>query len=166
MSEESTTDCTCAICMEDIEDSSHAHRLEGCSHTFHANCIIQWMRRGNLSCPSCRHNLHQQVASEHMPPRALFARAQYLRRTVGRRKTAPSELKRLLEELRKAELKERAYTKELNDLKRVHKEALTAISRLRYRRRIAWLRTRDLTRVLGLFSTPDLELPPLVLETY
>ena len=99
-----------------------------------------------------------------MPGLYLNARARHLRRTVGRRKTAPVELKRLIEQLREAELKERTYTKELHELERTHKEALAAINRLRYRRRSAWHRVRELTRVLGLFSMPDLELPPLIVE--
>jgi hypothetical protein len=41
----------CSICMGDKED--HAWFQLNCSHSFHENCIRQWMHVQN-SCPACR----------------------------------------------------------------------------------------------------------------
>ena len=45
----------CAICMEN-EDSSWLNMIikTGCNHTYHIKCILQWVARGNQTCPCCR----------------------------------------------------------------------------------------------------------------
>ncbi|KAL1194040.1 RING-H2 finger protein ATL68 [Cardamine amara subsp. amara] len=51
----STTDSdqetTCAICLEDLSEDKL--QIPNCSHWFHENCLIEWLKR-NDSCPLCR----------------------------------------------------------------------------------------------------------------
>ena len=76
---------------------------------FHSRCVIQWMQRGNLSCPTCRRD--HQDHSQSIPSFALFERASHIRRTLGRRVNAPSSLKRLIKKLKDAP----GIVKELTD---------------------------------------------------
>lgn len=41
---------TCAICLEDVKNSSK--RLN-CGHSFHVDCILRWYETSN-ECPVCR----------------------------------------------------------------------------------------------------------------
>lgn len=45
----------CTICREDI--CSPAPVTLSCGHSFHTDCIVQWLRNPNsmASCPNCRH---------------------------------------------------------------------------------------------------------------
>jgi len=45
----------CAICMSTIEGSND-YMVTPCDHTFHANCLQQWLDQ-KLECPICRRNL-------------------------------------------------------------------------------------------------------------
>merc|ERR1712232_1368225 len=44
-------DYTCSICLCEIEDGDRVGKLT-CKHTFHADCLKQWLRRKNC-CPLC-----------------------------------------------------------------------------------------------------------------
>ena len=46
---------TCTICQEHV--SSNAAVTISCGHSFHAECIVSWLRkpRSCASCPNCRH---------------------------------------------------------------------------------------------------------------
>ena len=53
----------CAICKEAFQEKDHARRLP-CSHLFHHDCIIQWLRVAD-SCPICLNRLDKgKVASD------------------------------------------------------------------------------------------------------
>ena len=149
-------DDTCAICLEEVESGS-AHTLD-CEHVFHAECIIGWLRRGNLSCPSCRTDLHDNT--QHIPAMAIRERARYLR-VIARRKNAPMELKRLVEKVRAAENKERERCREAAQYDRLHREVMKASRRLRGMRWMARHRVYCLKRLLGIFECEGFPLPAL-----
>lgn len=44
---------TCAICFGGM-DRGNSHRLHECGHVFHSECIIQWFRSKQDTCPLCR----------------------------------------------------------------------------------------------------------------
>ncbi|XP_050271963.1 E3 ubiquitin-protein ligase BIG BROTHER-like [Quercus robur] len=44
----------CAVCLEQFRVGWHA-KLP-CSHIFHRNCILQWLRMSDF-CPLCRHKM-------------------------------------------------------------------------------------------------------------
>jgi hypothetical protein len=152
---------TCTICLEHVTDTD-SHSLDGCDHKFHSTCIINWMQRGHLSCPTCRQDLLRVDPEDGLSPLALRQRASYLRNTVARRTTAPLELKRLVSKIRKAEEKEREIGSECIEFRREHSEALNTMRRLRTRRYSARRRANDLKCLLGLFTAPGIELPPIL----
>lgn len=155
-------DDVCVVCMESL-DAEHAHTMDTCGHRFHSRCIIAWLQRGNLSCPTCRQSAHRPDA---IPPMALCERARYIRRTVGRRASAPSELLTLIRRVRDAEERERRYAREHRDYCREHRDVLRRAHALRGRRYMASRRARLAERLLGLFQTPSLTLPALMVHTF
>lgn len=150
----------CAICCESVEEGSPEAYTTDCQHTFHAACLVQWMRReggGGMSCPLCRHDLASQ-----MDGFTVRARAKYLRRTVARRRSAPPELLRCIQGLQRAEAKEREARAEVRAYMMTHKEVLHKFKQLKRRDWSAQRRARDAVRALGVFQAPGVPLPPMV----
>lgn len=154
---------TCAVCLENIEQRD-CHSIDGCAHKFHASCIIAWLRRGNLSCPTCRLNLRQEESS--IPAMAIRERAKFLRSTVARRASAPVELKRLVEKIQTAEEKERRCSREASEYRREHSEVMRTYTNKRMKRFNARRRVFQLQRLLGLYQDAELQLPALVVRPY
>lgn len=44
----------CSICLEEFVVTENVKRIPVCSHTFHSDCIDDWLLRRN-TCPLCRH---------------------------------------------------------------------------------------------------------------
>ena len=42
----------CAICLED--NVVYPHGMKSCAHTFHRECLKQWLTKGAKECPLCR----------------------------------------------------------------------------------------------------------------
>ncbi|OMJ91328.1 hypothetical protein SteCoe_6121 [Stentor coeruleus] len=51
-----TINTDCSICHEKILSEELLRNLPGCTHTFHQNCIDNWLRQ-NPTCPLCRNNV-------------------------------------------------------------------------------------------------------------
>ncbi|QCE12388.1 RING-H2 finger protein ATL70-like [Vigna unguiculata] len=49
-------DTTCAICIEDYEESEMLRMLPQCRHYFHRDCVDAWLKL-NATCPVCRNSL-------------------------------------------------------------------------------------------------------------
>jgi hypothetical protein len=152
----------CVICMDDLS-ADHPHVL-GCNHAFHSKCLIGWFQRGHLSCPTCRTDA--QHHDRELPALGLSDRALYIRRTMGRRASAPPELKRILSDLRAAEGNSRQKKREYREFKRTNSETLKRQNALRRQVHHARVRERRLVRVLGLYQSPDLTLPALSITHY
>lgn len=149
-------DETCSVCLERVEGLG-AYKIDSCSHVFHSSCLIEWMRRGNLSCPTCRNDL----AERHIAPQHILTRARYLRCTVARRATAPPELKLLVRGLRTAEQTAGASAREEKRFREDHSELL---KQHRQKIRKVWRDRRGVYRrmvLLGLYQDANLRLPPL-----
>ena len=42
----------CSICLDKL-DIEQKYKLPECGHTYHTNCIMQWVRAGHPKCPYC-----------------------------------------------------------------------------------------------------------------
>lgn len=150
----------CVVCMDAL-DSDHTHTMEHCGHKFHSRCIIGWLQRGNLSCPTCRDNLLREDGLSCM---GLIDRGRYIRRTYGRRAAIPVELKCLIAKLRKSEEAERVHKRLIREFTRENRDVLQQNRSLRTR---AWklrVHTRGCLRTLGFYQGMGLRLPALVVR--
>ena len=43
----------CSICHDAITENT-SYTIPECNHSFHNDCIIQWFRNYNSTCPLCR----------------------------------------------------------------------------------------------------------------
>ena len=116
----------CPICLEPVE--SNACSLE-CSHSFHAQCLVNWLRRGNLSCPSCRTDLEDRT-QQSLGFMNTRARAAYMRH-VARRKNAPPELKRMVLSIQKTKEKVRVAKQEMRAFEMENRSVLQRQSQMR-----------------------------------
>ncbi|KAH6836420.1 hypothetical protein C2S53_016479 [Perilla frutescens var. hirtella] len=53
----------CAVCLSALEDGEMARSLPNCKHTFHAECIDQWLE-SNSTCPICRTEAEPRLVAE------------------------------------------------------------------------------------------------------
>jgi hypothetical protein len=51
--EEEAAGTQCAVCLADYADGDELRLLPGCRHSFHRQCVDDWLRR-RPSCPLCR----------------------------------------------------------------------------------------------------------------
>ena len=149
----------CAVCMDPL-NSGDVHSMDECGHRFHSRCIIGWLQRGHLSCPTCRADLHRQ--EDVLPGMTLMERAKYIRRTLGRRKNVPDDLKKMISAVQRAERSEREHATRYRDFQTEHRDILRRYRTLRSRRWNSEVRKRQCKRLLGLFHSPALSLPPLI----
>lgn len=92
----------------------------------------------------------------------LLARATYLRRTVGRRKSCPSSLTLLIDNVKKMEKRSKEARSKANEHRTEHKEIFLKDSKLRRARWDADRKAREAVRLLGSYDCDDLRLPTLV----
>jgi len=92
----------CCICYEQIFPDTNSYIVPECQHSFHTNCIVEWFRRGNESCPKCRRRPNEYFTDLWTQE----ARYKFNRR-FAIRKTAPKDLKNAVAQLRKLERKQR-----------------------------------------------------------
>ena len=105
---------SCSICLDPTESTNHT--LE-CGHRFHVDCIVNWFRSGQNTCPlcrdaTCRHRLNWLSVQE---------RSKILRRR-SRRKDAHPDLKKFVKRLKEAEERTKLYRHEVVAFKREHSE--------------------------------------------
>jgi hypothetical protein len=153
----------CTICLEALPAVSETTTSLDCGHAFHATCLVGWLRRGALNCPTCRTSA---LAHEHVPAMALRARASYLRRTVARRHHAPAELLRLVRQVKLAEERYRAVARDERVFRRDHSNVVRALDHKRRARWQAAANARKKSALLGLYASPELPLPSLQVTHY
>lgn len=159
----SDSEDACAVCMEPLT-AEHIHTMDACGHRFHSRCIIGWLQRGHLNCPTCRSDAHQP--DEEIPHFAVRERAKYLRRTYGRRTSVPPELTRLIANLRRAEAAQRDHVRLSAGLRRQHKDVLQQHRALRSKQWQLQMKIRSCERQLGMYHTYTLPLPNLTVTRY
>ena len=108
----------CAICHDEL--SGDMYTLPECSHVFHTNCIMTWFRMKKSSCPLCNNcgvNNFKDLEKVSWRDRDR-AFTEYKRlRAFSRRKNAPKELKKKINDIKKLEEKEKKMKKEFQDFK-------------------------------------------------
>ena len=145
----------CSICLE--ENSEGIHELE-CGHSFHSSCLITWLRRGNLSCPNCRDDLHLQ---SEIPTFSLMERSKFICNTFGRRRNPPPMLCRMMTRLKRAKERESNAQKAYRDFMKENRECVRQIHLLSAANRRTRRQVIDAKRLIGLFDSPELVLPAL-----
>ena len=124
----------CTICAEVEQEDNPLTRLDSCGHVFHANCIVNWFRSGNDSCPNCRStDLGRRLRMKTLGQRIA---------EMKRKDTSP-EMKKILRRLEdySVTMKTRKYKERefmstnanvLKEYRRIRRMAIQ--SRLRYHR--------------------------------
>jgi hypothetical protein len=92
------TDC-CPICLNNFSDAdNNFHVIEECSHKFHSECLIKWLRtRNDSSCPLCRNvSQHGEQSYSYFEAKNRFS----LISSYSRRRNAHPYIKRIMEKYR------------------------------------------------------------------
>ena len=66
-------DSRCLICLSNYVSGDECRKLNDCCHSFHQECIDQWLLRGRNSCPLCRREGVKHAAEEDAPTAATTA---------------------------------------------------------------------------------------------
>ena len=56
----------CVICYESLKDKPS--NVLPCGHSFHRECIHNWLTRGNNTCPTCREPFKEENLRDYVPP--------------------------------------------------------------------------------------------------
>ena len=117
----------CAICHVEYDEKDDVHTLPECSHKYHSSCIIQWLRTGNASCPSCRGHAAPERRS------GLVHNATYFQMvsSYARRKTSPKPVQKLYEKYKKAKANYSEHSRILREFKKTHNAILKQFDKLR-----------------------------------
>jgi hypothetical protein len=62
----------CAICRADIQDNAIIRKINGCGHSFHHNCLDNWLKNHH-TCPICRQSLRTNTTT---PPSSTTRRTE------------------------------------------------------------------------------------------
>ena len=91
----------CGICQE-LLSNKQSYKLSPCNHEFHTECIVQWFRLDNNSCPYCRDD-------GYIPYESIYNSSKNWKitflRNYSRRKNAPKILKKFVKDLKNNEEK-------------------------------------------------------------
>lgn len=112
----------CTICLSPTDNQSHT--VEGCGHTFHVRCIVQWYRSGHDTCPNCRSDSYVSIDYTD-----ALDRAKLLKR-CARRKSAPKKLLAMVRRVRKSTERKRKNYRLLKEFKNKHKDIIKTLRRL------------------------------------
>lgn len=133
----------CPVCLSEIQEGGH--ELE-CGHSFHSSCLIGWIRRGNLSCPTCRRYLGasegEEGGEDDARPFFYFLTYDASQRVADMRRkartsSASTALKRIVVRLRQAEREMKDAGRDLRDVSNEHSDVLKVISQKKRRKRAA-----------------------------
>lgn len=107
----------CSICFESF-DINTSYTLE-CNHKFHTNCIMKWFRNKNSTCPLCKNTIEYQNLSYYNKITTLSEI-----KKLGRTKKCPSNIKNILNKIKKTKLKYKEYTNNFKNFKEKYTEEL------------------------------------------
>ena len=145
---------SCSICLENMNIDT-CHTLRECSHTFHNNCIIEWLRTGNVGCPVCRGQREGNERNFHnSKPNILRLLIAY-----AKRKDADKKVIRMVTKYQTYKKKATEIQKQLKLFKKVHKQIFkekdTLYSRL-------WTVRRGLRKITN--ELYDIPIRPIIIK--
>lgn len=137
----------CVICAEAL-DATDAP-LAGCAHRFHRDCIIEWFRTGQPTCPLCRTDGRSAV------PATAFDRARALR-AHARRSPArvPLPLLKLIARCDGWNRRLKVARGALQSLRRAHRAVFKRETSLIQSMRTAERRSEEAQLKLGRYAHP------------
>jgi hypothetical protein len=104
----------CSICLTDLHQNNNTHNIPECGHTFHSNCLIDWLRIGDRTCPMCR---GVQNNRRRLKPNILRMLIAY-----SKRKNAPKPLVKLVTKYKKIKEELDTSVKKVTSYKKTHKD--------------------------------------------
>lgn len=140
-------DIMCPICHIEDMDENNSYAIKECNHKFHTDCIITWLRTNHSNCPMCNgfQDPERYNYSRHM-------RAFKLIMCFSRRKTAPKQLKKMVDKYKKLKEKSTLSSKNYNQFKKDHKTVLSEFRKLRMQK---WISYRKIMKIkLEISSIP------------
>lgn len=142
---------TCSICLEHLKNNSkNGTYSDECGHTFHTDCIAQWWKSGNVSCPLCRSNNRNLNLTEFETRVSLFKK-------YARRKNGPSIVKDILQKLKTSQAEFDKAKKETQIFKKKNKDIFKEYIKLN--KRCSELNNRIMGLEEELIAVPILYLP-------
>jgi hypothetical protein len=154
------TDTCCSICLNDFGAENLCYTLDECDHKFHISCIMPWFRQSS-KCPNCRDN--PVTDTQRIPAHMWQERAKELRK-ISKRKTAPKELKNIVDKIKNIEIKQTEHRAKTAEFKNANKEILQTQNKLR---REYWKlsgKKHNHLKQLGIFQSPNYRLPSLIIN--
>lgn len=118
----------CCICQDCISDHKTKYVIPECKHNFHSNCIIEWFRSGATTCPYCRSSQNPEDRI-YRYSRLWDSRYAFVT-SFARRKSAPKQLKKLVEKKKKYRTKYSECSKRIISWKKTNKNIMLKRSRL------------------------------------
>jgi len=146
------TDDVCSICLDNL-NNEQIYKLPECGHQFHTNCIFHWLRCGHNKCPYCNNTgSTNSLTDDSYSSYYSYNKDQYIiLRRFSRNKNAPSELKNLVQQLKKLEEKEKILTKEIKTIQKkngIFKDLLKIYEKKRLNRYYTKSRIRLLKKTI------------------
>lgn len=113
-------DNVCPICLGSLNEKD-TYNLN-CNHTFHTECIMNWFRVSNGSCPCCKDNPNNNNFKYNLPIYYGYWNIQFIEKrcNIIKKHNKKQKNKNLINQFNKIDL----YKKELTELKKQQKEYL------------------------------------------
>lgn len=154
----------CPICQTSLNNTSQngVYTMPNCEHKFHTDCIICWYQTQgtDTTCPMCRAP-GGIVNYGTLPYFNRRGKIKYLKQ-YSRRKAAPEELKKMVDDFRKADKKYKEHSKKYTEFRKNNKEVLQELHKITHKKYNLYRQRID--KELMLAGYPLLQIPDKLLD--